>query len=333
MPATLLTWFIVVEWIKLIEEPGLMDGQKGLWLSLVCVFCATIKLSSVPILIFVAWFLVKEITRKRAVTLLPLALAAILIAGAYVGRNIILSGHLFYPGFSFDPIHLEWSVPQDQVQKEKEVIHWFGLLPRRSFSEFQQMPWQEQYTKWFNNQVPRHKAMLGFIALTTLGLIFLLPFKRGREWLNRDKGNWLILITLYAGVVFWLISAPAFRFGYGFILGLIVLTGIPLVLAAEKLVRRYPILLNSLVALAAVVVIIGALVNYSHPKSFLSRLVQPAAYPVWKTEECEFGNFSIKCQTQYDSCWYSPFPCALQGDQGVFMRGDDFSDGFMVKTD
>ncbi|HPS41751.1 MAG TPA: hypothetical protein PK040_04055, partial [Anaerolineaceae bacterium] len=121
--------------------------------------------------------------------------------------------------------------------------------------------------------------------------------------------------------------APAFRFGYGFILGLIVILGAPLLLAVAK--PRPPVYLNALVGLAAVVVLLGALMNFSHPKGLPSRLVMPADYPSWKTETCQFGNFSIDCQSQYDSCWYEPFPCAIQGDQKVFRRGSDFSDGFM----
>lgn len=333
MPATLLTWFVVSEWIRLIEEPRTGDEKIGLWLSLVCVFCATLKLSSVPILIFVIWFLAREINRKRAIVLLPIIMAGILIAGSYVSRNIIISGHLFFPGFSFDPIQLEWSLPLEQVQKEKEVIHWFGLLPRRPFAEFRQMEWQQQYSRWLVNQVPRHIAMLSFISLTTLMLIGLLLVKRGRKWLNQYREFAGLLLTLYAGVIFWLVSAPAFRFGYGFILSLIVLMGTPLIIALERFSKSKPFLLNSLVIAVSFFVILNAFVDYSHPGSLQTRLLQPAAYPVWKTEECQFGNFTIRCQTQYDSCWYTPFPCALQGDPNVFMRGEDFDQGFMVKPE
>jgi len=57
-------------------------------------------------------------------------------------------------------------------------------------------------------------------------------------------------------------------------------------------------------------------------------LFVPAAYPAWSSEPCEFGNFKLLCQAAYDSCWYSPFPCAVRGDPEVEMRGKDYRDGF-----
>ena len=134
-------------------------------------------------------------------------------------------------------------------------------------------------------------------------------------------GFGIIFITLIAGVAFWLVSAPAFRFGYGFILGLIVMAGIPLILIFDRATKRYPFILTSLFCLAAVVTIAGALVNYAHPKTLSSRILLPLDYPVLRTEKCEFGNFSIKCQTEYDSCWYAPFPVCNTGRQkSVFAR-------------
>lgn len=326
IPATLLIWFVVCEWLRLLQVRKERIEREGLWLSLVCVFCATIKLSSVPIALFLLWYLVWMIRNKRISHLVPLLLAAVLIAGSYVGRNIIVSGHLFYPGFSFDPIHLEWSVPPEQVTREKQVIRAFALLPRKSVEEVRQVPVQEQYRRWFANQLPRHKAMLAFIGLSSLALVCMLPFKRGRSWLGKYRQFWVIPGVLFAGLAFWLFSAPAFRFGYGFILGLIVILGAPLLLAVAK--PRPPVYLNALVSLAALVVLMSALMNFSHPKTVLSRLVMPADYPAWKTETCQFGNFSIACQTQYDSCWYEPFPCAIQGDEKVMLRRTDLSDGF-----
>lgn len=327
MPATLLIWFVVCEWLRMLQAPQEGVECDGLWLSMVCVFCATIKLSSVPIVLFLLWYLVWMIRNKRGKFLIPLLLAAVLIAGSYVGRNIIVSGHLFYPGFNFAPIHLEWSVPVEQVAREKQVIRAFALLPRKSVDEVRQLSTQEQYRRWFANQLPRHKAMLAFIALSSLAMVAMLTFIRGRTWLKRYQQYWVIPAVLFTGLAFWLLSAPAFRFGYGFILGLIVILGAPLLLAVAK--PRPPVYLNALVGLAAVVVLLGALMNFSHPKGLPSRLVMPADYPSWKTETCQFGNFSIDCQSQYDSCWYEPFPCAIQGDQKVFRRGSDFSDGFM----
>ena len=132
LPVTLMTWFICCEWIRLVEDPQPEDAKKCLWLSVITLFCATIKLSSVPLLIFVIWFLVKELKGKRWRSILVVAAAAVIIIGPFIGRNIVISGHLFYPGLKSDPIHVEWAVPQDSVQSEKAVIHAFAVLPNKA---------------------------------------------------------------------------------------------------------------------------------------------------------------------------------------------------------
>jgi hypothetical protein len=35
----------------------------------------------------------------------------------------------------------------------------------------------------------------------------------------------------------------------------------------------------------------------------------------------------------YNECWYSPFPCIPQSVENVFMRGDNYGQGFYYQKD
>lgn len=330
MPVTLIIWFLIIEWVKQIEEPQTQEKNSMLWLATIAIYCATIKLSSAPILLLVVWVLISELRKKHFSIIWQITLSGLLIFLPLIGRNIIISGHLFYPGLSFDPIHVDWGIPQNQVEAEKSVIHWFALLPRVQREVFQTMTWQEQYKAWFFNQIPRHQAMLVVMILLPLVEILLLLISQWRQWLKEHLSLLYPILTAYAGVAFWLISAPTFRFGYGFILSAISLAGLPLLLFFVQMRDRILLPTNIAGGLAVALVLMIAARGAVHPKTLLSRLLLPQDYPVWPTEKCDFANFSIECQTEYDSCWYAPFPCAIRGNLEVEMRGLNTSDGFRI---
>lgn len=332
MPVTLILWILSTEWIRCIENADPADHVPEIWLAVIAFYCITIKLSSAPILILAVWVLIRELKKKQILrSFLFLVIAAVVLITPFVGRNIILSGHLVYPGFSWDPIRVDWAIPQWQVENEKEIIHWFAMLPRVSKEKFAEMTWQLQYKKWWIDQLPRHKAMLAALILLPGFSLLALGLKKWRSFIKPNMAIIWPAIAMYAGVIFWLISAPVFRFGYGFILSAIVLTGVPIISFLLSLHPRFIVYASVLLMLVTLAVGGQALKESVHPKTLLSRALLPQDYPVWKTETCEFGNFEIKCQTEWDSCWYSPFPCAMRGYPEVIMRGDDFEDGFMVK--
>ena len=328
MPVTLIIWFLSSEWVRHIEDPHLREERPLIWLAFIAIFCTTIKLSSVPILLMAVWVVFVEARKRHFSAFLSIAIGGILILTPFIARNIILSGHLFYPGFSFDPIHVDWGIPQEEVEAEKEVIHLFALLPRMPREIAEGMTWQQQYKAWFYDQIPRHKAML--ITLVTVPLLELLLFSvpAWRRWGKGNRGLLFAVLTMYCGAAFWLISAPTFRFGYGFILASIALTGVPLLIFILQKADLLRSIIHMAILLATGIILLIALKNAIHPKTLLARVFIPQAYPDWPSEPCSFANFTILCQVQYDSCWYDPFPCAISGNPNVEMRGTDYSDGF-----
>jgi len=329
LPVTLIVWIICSEWIRLIE--GVNDNSEGVeyWLAIISLFCTTIKLSSVPILLFVVWVIVNEFKRKKYLPVLVICFAAAIIYAPFIGRNIILSGHLFYPGLKNDPIHVDWGIPSEWVEIEKSTIHRFALLPRVDKNDFATMTWQLQYKKWFYDQIPRHKTMLAFLTLIPLPMLLFLPIKSWRNLLNTHKQILWPLGTMYTGVIFWLITAPTFRFGYGFILSAIVIPSALFINYFISMNKKIILMVFPFISiLPTLLILFNAGRGSIHPDTLMKRILVPLDYPKWKTEECNFGNFSTQCAVEWASCWYDPFPCALKGVPNVEMIGNDYSEGF-----
>ena len=327
-PTTLLIWFIVAQTIQFFEEGQAADELQGFFLILLGFYCITIKISSAPILLLALGLMLVLRYFKNSRALWTAVIGAFVVLIPFVVRNFILTGYPVFPGFPINLFHFDWAFPVSSVKAESSVIHWFATLHGVQIERFYTMSLRAQLTQWYGSLLPRYKAILLFIGAAALLNIVLCVFKK---WRTLIRNNWkfvIVYLTVIAGCVFWLLSAPAFRFGFGFILAAVFLLGAPVcVFLVEKidlLARVTPWLV-----LLGCIALVGLNVKpYVKIAKVPDTLVMPAAYPTWSSEPCGFGNFKLLCQAGYDSCWYSPFPCAIQGNEHVMMRGKDYRDGF-----
>lgn len=331
-PATILVWVTQVECVKLFERKRKLSEQAFLPILILAAYSVTIKLSTTPILLLAIPIFLQSLKTKdfKRMGLVSSVLAALLIP--FLARNLILSGYLIYPGPAIDLFQLDWRLPLESVSSERAIIHWFAALPNTRFDAFQQMSTQAWVTEWFLNLIPRHKALLGAVLITPLVFGLLPVLKSWRVFLKENQPMNGLLLIPSIGILFWFFSAPTFRFGYSFILGSVVLA---FSLLGFFLARIIPSIKVPLSWLVLPVVLLGILL-YSRSSLQLSsleeRLVLPSEYPHWSVAPCEFNNFTLSCAQDYSSCWYDNFPCVINGNSDIEMRGDDFRDGFRNKT-
>jgi hypothetical protein len=327
-PTTLLIWFIVSQTIQLFEDGQPDNDLQSFFLILLSFYCVTSKISSAPILLLALGLMIVLHYFKNSRAFWTTVIGALVVVIPFIVRNFILTGYPIFPGFPINLFHFDWAFPVSQVKYESSVIHWFATLPHEQYERFYTLTLKDQLTSWYGNQLPRHKTILLFIGASILLNVFLLVFKK---WRLLIRNNWRFLIVYLmaiVGCVFWLFSAPAFRFGYGFLLAAVFLLGFPVYL---YLVERSSLLakVTPWLVLLGCIVLIGLNVRpYVKITKVSDTLVMPTAYPTWSSEPCNFGNFKLLCQAGYDSCWYSPFPCAIRGNEHVVMRGEDYRDGF-----
>ncbi len=328
-PATLFIWFILAESISLWESKHkLFDRSDPVILSLICVFSLTLKLSTAPVLLLpVVWFLAKMF-KKNYQSLGQFILFAFIIMLPYVIRNFIQSGYPVYPGFPINIFHFDWSLPVERVKEEATVIHWFAMLSSTPLDVFLNMSFKEQTINWFANLIPRYKAILLTIPVGLFFNLILLVFKKWRRFILENVGLVFLVITCVVGDLFWFLSAPSIRFGFGFLLGSVFLVVFPIIVFLLGQINKF----QSLTVWFILIAFIGlSIINFRtviHFKEFSSVVLFPKEYPTWSSAPCEFRNFKLLCQADYDSCWYSPFPCAIRGNMDIEMRGSDYGEGF-----
>lgn len=328
-PTTLYIWLIVSSILTLLEKKtALSEDIEAFELCMICVFCFTIKMSAAPILLFpLIWWttlLVKRNYKKAGIS----AFLAVMIVLPFLIRNVIQTGYPFYPGFPVDLFHFDWAIPLVSVKEESRVIHWFAMLPNTSIEEFLSMSFRDQTLSWFYNLIPRQKAILLSIPIGLCLNLILFVFRPWRKFISENSKILVVYLVCFLGCVFWFFSAPTMRFGFSFLFPTIFIS---IFSVAVFILPRFT-KIQGLVKWMIVFGCIGLIaINMRSTLKFdqlNATLLIPADYPQWSSQPCEFKNFKLLCQAGYDSCWYSPFPCAIHGNIDVEMRGTDYRDGF-----
>ena len=91
--------------------------------------------------------------------------------------------------------------------------------------------------------------------------------------------------------------------------------------------------LLNFVSLGSFVLISVLFIRSLDVQKIQSTIIFPTAYPTLPTEPCRLENATIFCASSYNECWYSPFPCIPSAIENVYMRGDNYAQGFFYKND
>jgi len=330
LPVVLLVWFLAAAWL---ERPPRAGHGLGLfeWLVVMLVlYAVTIKLSAAPLIMLAA--LAAGGAVRRPAVLAKLALAAVVFLAPWFARSVIQSGYLVYPVAAVDVFDLDWKVPPDAARSEQDAIVAFARLPRVERAEVMAMPTQVWMRQWFANLTSNRKLVLALAGISPC----LMAAAAAVETLRRKRAQAqtaLLLqcyLTALAGGIYWLFTAPDFRFGYGFLMLLVL---IPLLLPVTWVSRRLAGHARFLPqALIAGLIVFQAvfLARSFEAKTFAERVWLPADYPSLPTEPCPLKDRRVMCAApvSYNECWYGPFPCVPFARPEVELRGRDWQQGF-----
>jgi hypothetical protein len=333
LPVVLLVWFIAAAWLERPRREFQGAGIHDLSLFILILFTITIKLSAAPLLILAALVAISAL--HRPVQIGKLAIVAAVFLAPWFARSVIQSGYLVYPIIALDIFQVDWKVPSIEAKDEKDAIVAYARLPRLERSEVLAMPTNTWLRQWFANLTLNRKLVLGLAVLSPFLLTGILTV----ETLWRERFRiWNIYLlqvylTAFIGGIYWLFIAPDFRFGYGFLLLLIL---IPLLLPVTWISRE----LNSRTRLLPIAVATGFilfqvvfLARSFEPETFLQRILLPLNYPVFPSEPCALKDRNVLCASaiSYNECWYDPFPCIPFPRPAVEFRGKTLQEGFMVR--
>ena len=323
MPVTLLTWVILILWIEQFET-GSKLGLRTVGVFLLSVFALTVKLSAIPLLGFAGFVLASYFVEKGWQRALMLGTIGMFILTPWIIRSVILSGYLVFPVSQIDLFSADWKVPIDQVESIRNAIFSFARLPGKDWQSSINMTVGEWALLWFGKQTLNRQIVFLLAAFSPL-ILLIVRYKYPSIVTARYT---LAYFLLYAGALFWFFSAPDFRFGYGFLIGVCVLVLSPFLVdlisksdGNMKLIPRiiFPVLL----------LYQAYTFGYSvDTRTLKQRLLLPADYFPARAQACDIANGSVYCRIEGGQCNYDIFPCIPSPRPNVEMRGPTFGDGF-----
>ena len=137
----------------------------------------------------------------------------------WLGRNVILSGYLVYPLAPWARLPVDWRVPAGQLAFDLREIRDFARWPGEGWEAVAAMRPGAWLPYWWGQQYPGDQRLL-LLVLGVAGGVGL------AQWRRRHKVNerrWYGLFYLLLGCcAAWFGAAPAFRFGYGHLIGAVL---------------------------------------------------------------------------------------------------------------
>lgn len=326
LPDSVVTIFILFAGAMLLEKFGTAsvkqaDVYSGVLLLLVGTLI-TFKLSAVFMLLFLA-LQGRQLAKAVQKAWLGAALGVLtVILVPWLIRNVMLSGHLVYPLPWLDLINVDWKIPAPQVKWEYlEIVH-FARQPFGHWRETLHLPLAGWFPSWWATQERHDQALL----LVSGGLVLvkggLLRRRNGRQepWLAG------FLLVSAACSVCWFLTAPALRFGYGY-LSLTLLSGTLLILP-----KQLPKPVFYLTLFLCFAYGLNAIRNELKTARLVASVIWPAPYPRVKATTAYAGRFPIKIKPGDGRCWNLPVPCTFRLAPGLEPRGPRLQDGFRIRV-
>ncbi len=182
----------------------------------------------------------------------------------------------------------------------------------------------EWFPLWFDNLTTNQRMIFILTALS--------PFFTGWLGVIRSKAptrrQFFSYFVLFVGALFWFLSAPDIRFGYGFLAGFLLwIVSLGLVVLA----RRVPSSLERSKRTALFGLILFQIYSLSFSVEYTTlagRMIFPADYFNSRAEPCGLKNGTVYCRVEGGQCSYEIFPCIPSPRPNVELRGSAFREGF-----
>ncbi|MBC6990823.1 LIC_10190 family membrane protein [Hymenobacter sp. BT491] len=275
-PAAIIVFFLLLQAI-LLPLPAKGDLTIAhVAVMLLCVFAVTLKLSVVPVLLLPAWWLFRSRQGRSGYFLAMMAALSLVLVAPWCLRNVLISGYLIFPLAAIDLFNPDWKFPVAELEKHVVYIREFARN-EQFYSEISihGKPMSFWLPLWWVRQSLHNKLLA--VALPLL-LVIAVPFgvrqyRQGR--FPQAKAHLGMLAIAVGGIVFWAISAPSFRFGYGFLLSTLCLLLLPFI---WEIALRNSRLLVKMFSGALVSIIVVIVFSIEYRNFLLPKTLTPREY-------------------------------------------------------
>ena len=208
---SVITLFIFSRMIEFSILDEKYNFQNYIPLIILSVYILTVKLSALPILLISVFILFNFKVNYKVIYWLFPTILVILVP--WMVRNVILTGWLVYPQTVLDLFNYDWKVPLESVVKEKISITGWARI-RENHTVAAAMNFREWFPIWWQSQIFLHRI---FIILSLFFPVFITALQITRI-IKMSLLTYSVVITSFAGVIFWLLLAPTWRFGESYLL-------------------------------------------------------------------------------------------------------------------
>ncbi len=320
----LLIWYIFYLFLHTSSQP-----IYRVWIIILILFSFTVKLSSAPLLLLLAFILLENKLWLLRKYVLPVTLILVIMMSPFLIRNHITSGYLFFPSSAVHVGEPDWRVPAEKLDREASYVKAYARLQVEgdinSIQVSNQATLQEWIPEWF-----RLRSEAEIIILAGTLIMLLTGLLRYRKMLKMPLAYKMVLFTSLSGIVCWFLLAPDPRFGWGFLIGFIALILYPLTLP-DILKRNEKIFLDT-----GLYILLGfglaylayRIYNYSNVKSW----VKPVGVIEQQSQPLKAGTIDMIVPIPGNGCGNRSQPCTYDSIPGFEPRGSVAEEGFRPIT-
>lgn len=330
--AQILIYSVLIMWLDALDEDK-EKNQKSTYpyamLSILLVYAATVKFSIALLVLLTIKPAVEMIKTKQHKQIIASLLGGIMVLIPFFIRNYLISGWLIYPSTFIDIFNPDWKIPKGVAQYDAMEIGVYG----KGINDVTQMdmPMSKWLPSWFGNMGIIEKGWVCLTALTiVIGIVYFV-WKLIKKQVDADV--MLVWLVVTIGGIFWFISAPLVRYGYGY------LTCIPLFvdgMLCFELINKSGDRKSLYIAYLIVLIAIGAFRVKTIGYDIITTAKEPyytaqKDYSDWPASEYNLDGQTIYIPKEDALIGYNQFPASLLTID-VELRGDDFKDGFRYKN-
>ncbi|MBX7204614.1 MAG: hypothetical protein K1X81_04280 [Bacteroidia bacterium] len=286
------------------------------------VYLITIKISAVPVLLISLYVWMQKNTAAK----IRYAGLAGLFAVVWLAGNIILSGYLVFPAGGIDFFTVDWKVPDLLIRDENYSITGWGRGPYHPVEQMATMPLSGWFPIWL-----REQKMVNWLFTGMLVVLIFITRKSIRNQLRKTTMK-VLTATTGAGIIFWFVNVPDFRFVYGYLIPVCCATGALFISETRVLAQfNYSFIKPAFGFTSAGLLVLLVMMRWPQ-REHNGIWLHPVAYPNPVLKNAEVSQTqTVRVATWEQKCWDAPLPCTCEYYEGLQPRGNSWQQGFRIK--
>lgn len=208
----LLIMHLFAESIEKREKDTFLYGLTALYI----VYAVTIKVSMGMLGILVLYPATKMIKKREWRRIGILIMAGLLVLVPWLVRNVLISGWLIYPFPALDLFDVKWKIPYESAVYEIALVRGWARIQTSKVFDTMEMAFSQWFPIWFRALPLRYRLLMYLNGMMVIYEILqaLYCIWKKKTYLFRFG---LLKVSVLAGILYWVLSAPDVRFAWCFL--------------------------------------------------------------------------------------------------------------------